>query len=88
MTPSPSSLSSSSIDRRQQAKAIATALGVLLVTTHIQPIWRVASAILGRLYLNAVVVATAISNKKRNNEGDEEEVKVSGLYIHPGTNRI
>eukprot|EP00977_Amphora_coffeiformis_P010496 scaffold2470_cov158-Amphora_coffeaeformis.AAC.9 len=84
MTTSSSSLA---IDSQQQAKAIVAALGVLLVTTKFQPIWRAASAILGRLYLN-VVVATARNKKRSSDDGDREEIQVSGLYIHPGTNRM
>lgn len=80
-------LSPLSLDR-QQAKAIVTALGVLLVTTQIQPIWRTASSIVGRLYLNMVIMTNAVTDKKHENETDKENLQVSGLFIHPGRSSL
>ena len=69
-------------DRQEQMKLVVA--GVVLVSLQMfgKPLWRVASAIVGRLYLNLVVVGK--SGNKDDDKDEENDLKVSGLYIHPG----
>ena len=62
--------------------AVVLSSASLLLLFSTTPLWRMASAVAGRLYLYAVV-ATSPKIKKKSNQ-DEDAIKVSGLYIHPG----
>lgn len=70
----------------QETLLLAVALGVVLVSTPrlSQPLWRMASAVVGRLYLSALIVVSASSTDDETNE-EADQVKVSGLFVHPGT---
>ena len=75
------------VDRQQQMKLAVAALGVVLVSSQIKPVWRMASAIVGRVYLQ-ILVATTQTKRNQENYSDNDDadcLKVSGLYIHPGT---
>ena len=74
-----------SVDRQQQQTKVivvtATALSVVLVSQFHEPLWRLASAIVGRIHLQWVLFGGA---KDKKDSDKEDDVKVSGLYIHPG----
>ena len=59
--------------------AIIVALGVmLLLSTQVKPLWRMLSAVVGRLYLEIIIVARGGSKSEQ-----DEEMKVAGLFVHP-----
>jgi uncharacterized protein YcbX len=62
----------------QQAKLAAMTLGVALLSTQIKPIWQMLSALVGRLYLKAIIARGGSSG-----DDEEKEMKVSGLFVHP-----
>jgi hypothetical protein len=70
-----------SVDGKKGVLVLA-AVGVVLVSTQIKPLRRIASAVLGRIYLQTVVA--------QGGDSKEADLEVTGLFIHPGkvTNRL
>lgn len=73
------------VDRQQEQTKVlivmATAVSVVLVSQIHKPLWRLASAIVGRIHLQWVLLG---ANKDKEDSDKEDDIKVSGLYIHPG----
>lgn len=55
---------------------VLAAVGVVLVSTQIKPLRRMASAVLGRIYLQTIVA--------QGGDAKEAELEVTGIFIHPG----
>lgn len=61
----------------EQGIAVATTVGIVFLSTRIKPLWQMLSALVGRLYLKAIIARGGSSGES------EAEMKVSGLFVHP-----
>ena len=79
------------VPQQEQTKLVVAALGIVLVSSQIKPLWRMACAVVGRIYFQILVLVAKGSDKQSRSKDDTEsndELKVSGLYIHPGRKRL